>query len=105
MTSRQSPVRATALILFATSALAASHVASADDNSMSRLTGESYAYFNQLDYSAGHFNVARAAQAKPQDPVATTPKREPTRAERPLMLAAPPKGITLLSPFRDNTGA
>jgi len=49
--------------------------------------------------------VARAAQAKPQDPVATTPKREPTRAERPLMLAAPPKGITLLSPFRDNTGA
>jgi hypothetical protein len=97
-----SPARLAALV---TLALGVSSTAFADDNSMSVLTGESYAYFNQLDYSAGHFNVARAAQAKPQDPVATTPKREPTRAERPLMLAAPPKGITLLSPFRDNTGA
>ena len=85
--------------------LAASGAAFADDSSMSRLTGDSYAYFNNLDYSAGHFNVARAAQAQPQDPVATMPKRAPMRAERPLMLAAPPKGITLLSPFRDNTGA
>ena len=43
--------------------------------------------------------------AQPQDPVATTPKREPARTERPIMLAAPPRGITLASPFRDNTGA
>lgn len=82
-----------------------SSVALADDSSMSVLTGDSYAYFNNLDYSAGHFNVARASQAQPQDPVATMPKREPARTERPIMLAAPPKGITLHSPFRDDTGA
>lgn len=93
------------LVALATLALAASGAAFADDNSMSVLTGDSYAYFNNLDYSAGHFNVARAPQAQPQDPVATMPKREPARTERPILLAAPPKGITLQSPFRDNTGA
>ena len=91
------------LVAVATLALGASGAAFADDNSMSVLTGDSYAYFNNLEYRAGHFNVARAPQA--QDPVATTPKREPAQIDRPIMLAAPPKGITLLSPFRDNTGA
>lgn len=43
--------------------LAVSGVALADDNSMSRLTGESYAFFNDLDYHAGGFNTARAPQA------------------------------------------
>jgi len=95
------PVR----LAVATLILAASGAAVADDNSMSVLTGDSYAYFNNLDYSARHFNVARAPQAQPQDPVATMPKREPARTERPIMLAAPPRGVTLLSPFRDNTGA
>jgi len=97
-----SPVQ---LVALATLALGASGAAFADDNSMSVLTGDSYAYFNNLEYRAGHFNLARAPQAQPQDPVATTPTREPARTERPLMLAAPPKGITLTSPFRDNTGA
>ena len=97
-----SPVR---LVAVATLVLGASSAAFADDNGMSVLTGDSYAYFNNLDYSAGHFNVARASQAQPRDPVATMPKREPARAERPIMLAAPPKGITLRSPFRDDTGA
>jgi hypothetical protein len=97
-----SPVR---LVAVATLILGASGAAFADDNSMSVLTGDSYAYFNNLDYSAGHFNMARASQAQPQDPVATVPKREPARAERPIMLAAPPRGVTQVSPFRDNTGA
>ena len=32
-------------------------------------------------------------------------EREPAQAERRILLAAPPKGVTLPSPFRDNTGA
>jgi hypothetical protein len=93
------------LVAVATLALGASGAAFADDNSMSVLTGDSYAYFNNLEYRAGHFNVARAPQAQAQDTVATTPKRGPAQIDRPIMLATPPKGITLLSPFRDNTGA
>ena len=59
-----------------------SSVALADDSSMSVLTGDSYAYFNQLDYSAGKFNVARAPVAskrdgvgQPETAVATTQKQ------------------------------
>ena len=98
----RSPVQ---LVAVATLALGASGAAFADDNSMSVLTGDSYAYFNNLDYSAGHFNVARAPQTQPQDPVATMPKWKPAQTERRILLAAPPKGLTLPSPFRDNTGA
>lgn len=93
------------LVAVATLALGASTVTFADDNSMSVLTGDSYAYFNNLDYRAGHFNVARAPVVQPQDPIATMPRREPAQAERRILLAAPPKGVTLPSPFRDNTGA
>jgi hypothetical protein len=93
------------LVAVATLVIGASSGALADDNSMSVLTGDSYAYFNNLDYRSGHFNVARAPQAQREDPVATTPRREPARTERPIMLAAPPKGLTQISPFRDNTGA
>ena len=42
--------------------LAAAGVAMADDSSMSRLTGDSYAFFHNLDYHAGGFNTARAPQ-------------------------------------------
>lgn len=42
--------------------LAATGVAFADDSSMSRLTGDSYAYFNDLDYHPGGFNTPRAPQ-------------------------------------------
>ena len=93
------------LVAVATLALGASGAAFGDDNSMSVLTGDSYAFFNNLEYRAGRFNVARAREAQPRDPVATTPKREPARIDRPIMLAAPSKGITLPSPFRENTGA
>ena len=43
-------------------ALGASGTALADDSSMSRLTGDSYAFFNGLEYRAGHFNVAKSPQ-------------------------------------------
>jgi len=93
------------VVAVATLALGATGAAFADDNSMSVLTGDSYAYFNNLEYRAGHFNVARAPEAQAQESLATTPKREPAQIDRPIMLATPPRGITLLPPFRDNTGA
>jgi hypothetical protein len=102
---RKHPHSRVQLVAVATLALGASCAAFADDNSMSVLTGDSYAYFNDLDYRAGHFNIARAPVVQPPDPVATMPKRDPAQAERRILLAAPPKGITFPSPFRDNTGA
>jgi hypothetical protein len=44
-------------------------LAFADDNSMSPLTGESYEYFNGLDYNPGHFNTKRVAKAPDRDTV------------------------------------
>ena len=93
------------LVAVATLALGASGAAFGDDSSMSVLTGDSYAYFNNLDYHLGGFNTPRSPQLKAPDSVATTPKREPGHTERRIMLAAPPKGVTLPSPFRDDTGA
>ncbi|HVO87336.1 MAG TPA: hypothetical protein VMV45_02250 [Casimicrobiaceae bacterium] len=54
-------------ILAAAFAAAASGIAHADDSSMSRWTGDSYAFFNNLDYRPGGFNVARAAQPAKTD--------------------------------------
>ena len=101
----------TQLIAAATLTLCAS-IASADDNSMSVLTGESYAYFNHLDYSAGKFNVARAplpngvgsamqAQARDRDTMKML--QVPPAADKPMLAARPP--IAFPSPFRDDTGA
>ena len=88
-----------------TIALVTSGAALADDNSMSRLTGDSYAFFNDLDYRAGRFNVARALQAAPQVPLASMPKKDVEQAEPRILLADRAPGIALPSPFRDNTGA
>jgi hypothetical protein len=93
------------LVAAATLAAGASGSAVADDSSMSRLTGDSYAFFNDLDYRAGHFNVARAPQALPQNPIANMPDRDVDQAERRILLAERPRDITLRSPFRDDTGA
>ncbi|HJU22684.1 MAG TPA: hypothetical protein VJ891_09250 [Casimicrobiaceae bacterium] len=74
---------------------------------MSVLTGESYAYFNHLDYSLGKFNMARAAEARGHDAVVrmpVKPRDAAEQAEKPIMLAEQPR-ITLRSPFRDDTGA
>lgn len=93
------------LVAAAALAAAASGAALADDSSLSRLTGDSYAFFNDLEYSAGRFNVARAPRAMPQNPVANMPKKDLDAPERRILLAERPRGITLRSPFRDDTGA
>ena len=102
------------LLVAAALALGAAH-AFADDSSMSVLTGESYAYFNNLDYSLGKFNVARAPQISDHD-TALKPSPSPQHdamklqqvprdaTEKPIMLADRPR-ISLPSPFSDDKGA
>jgi hypothetical protein len=89
-------IGAAALVLSASAAFA-------DDSSMSVLTGDSYAYFNQLDYNPGRFNTARAAQVPGHDTAMKMPQHAPV-AEKPILLADRPK-VTLPSPFRDDKGA
>jgi hypothetical protein len=79
-------------------------LAFADDSSMSVLTGDSYAFFHNLDYSPGRFNTARAPAPQERDAVVRMPRQTPEVAEKPVMLAGRP-GVTLRSPFRDDTGA
>lgn len=79
-------------------------LALADDSSMSVMTGDSYAFFNNLDYRAGHFNIARAPQAQERNAVVEMPRKAPALADKPILLADRP-GVTLRSPFRDDTGA
>ncbi|HLX27328.1 MAG TPA: hypothetical protein VKV24_02435 [Casimicrobiaceae bacterium] len=102
---RKLVIRRMQLIAAATLALGTS-AAFADDSSMSVLTGESYAYFNHLDYSLGKFNIARAADAQGRNAVVRMPvkPRDAGQTEKPIMLADQPR-ITLRSPFRDDTGA
>ena len=93
-----STVQLVAVVMFAAGA---SGIALADDSSMSRLTGDSYAFFNDLDYSAGRFNVARAPQAMQENPVANLPKTDLDAAERRILLAERSRDIAQHSPFRD----
>lgn len=89
---------------FAALALLASGAALADDNSMSQWTGESYAYFNNLDYSLGAFNVARA----PQPQLAHGPAAQANpHGEGATHAVTPPRPSHAMarSPFRDDTGA
>jgi hypothetical protein len=79
-------------------------LALADDSSMSVLTGDSYAFFNNLDFSAGRFNTARAPQTQERNAVVEMPRKAPVLADKPILLAGRP-GVTLRSPFRDDTGA
>jgi hypothetical protein len=77
----------------------------ADDSSMSVLTGDSYAYFNHLDYSAGKFNMARAATPAPEhDTAMKMPQKAPAIVERPTLLAGR-SGISPTNPFSDDKGA
>jgi len=84
-------------------ALCASY-ALADDSSMSVLTGDSYAFFNNLDYNPGRFNTARAPQTQDRKSVVEMPRKAPALPDKPSLLAGRP-GVTLRSPFRDDTGA
>jgi hypothetical protein len=90
-------------VAFAAVAITVSGVALADDSSMSRWTGDSYAFFNNLDYSPGHFNTARAPNADYSMAVKSHDKEH--GADQPIMLATRPSRITPRSPFRDDTGA
>jgi hypothetical protein len=110
MTRQQVSLRKTALVLAATAALAASQFASADDNSMSPLTGDSYAYFNGLEYSLGKFNVAKGAQATTRFAVRRALRGDTMiDVERPVAGAAAKAApqtlhVTRPNPFRDDTG-
>jgi len=91
--------------LIAATALAlGASIAAADDNSMSVLTGDSYAFFNGLDYNPGKFNTARAAGVPDRDTAMRMPQESQDAAEKPIVLAARPR-ISLPSPFRDDKGA
>jgi len=78
--------------------------AHADDSSMSVLTGDSYAFFNNLDYNPGRFSTARAPKTQERNAVVEMPRKAPALADKPILLAGRP-GVTLRSPFRDDTGA
>jgi len=89
---------AVALSLGASAALA-------DDSSMSVLTGDSYAYFNQLDFSPGRFNTARATTATPgRDTAMKMPEKAPAIVEQRTLLAERPR-ISATNPFSDDKGA
>jgi hypothetical protein len=92
------------VVIVASLALGAARVASADDSSMSMYTGDSYAYFNNLDYSLGKFNVARTPRAEQPGAIVKSPARDAV-TERPILLATRPSGTSRTSPFRDDTGA
>jgi len=109
------------LVLAAALGLTASSAAFADDSSMSMWTGDSYAYFNNLDYSAGRFNTARAPRTEERNAVADSPMIEreglgqrvnmtrpsffarPSPAIRPPLVTRP-STTTRTNPFRDDTG-
>ena len=90
-------------LLAAAAAMLCASAALADDSSMSVLTGDSYAYFNNLDNNPGRFNTARAPQVKESDTAMKMPKARET-TEKPILLADRPR-ISLPSPFSDNKGA
>ena len=106
-------------LIVATSLALASCVAFADDNSMSVLTGDSYAYFNGLEYRAGKFNVPRK-QPAPEQNAAAQPARigestkpvmpanmKPAGSEgaRSTLFGKRPALGARIGPFRDDTGA
>ena len=112
-------------IIVATALALVPLAASADDSSMSALTGDSYAYFNRLEFRLGQFNRSDArtmVAGDPAQPSATPQGRTrfpvllagpmPSRMKLPAdaMKAAPrddaasTNGVRVLSPFRDDTG-
>ena len=91
------------IVVAAALALGAS-VAIADDSSMSVLTGDSYAFFNDLDYNPGKFNTARAPAMPDRDTAMKVPQKLRDDGGKPILLADRPR-ISLPSPFRDDKGA
>ena len=108
--SRKAAIRRAA---FAVAALAvtSSSLVFADDNSMSRLTGDSYAFFNNLDYNPGKFNTAKAPANEGDSAVAKAGKdvggkdagKDTGRAGKGR--TSPRPSAAASSVFRNDTGA
>ena len=84
---------------------ALSGVALADDSSMSMWTGDSYAFFNNLDNSPGHFNTARAAPKAAESVATKAPAKTPDAGDRHTMMTHRTLTGTATNPFRNDTGA
>ena len=102
--SRNQPFPLESLVAVAAIALGASGAALADDSSMSQWTGDSYAYFNNLDYSLGKFNVARAPMGS-DSAVAKSRRQDAPKPESRVLLATRPSRGIPASPFSDDKGA
>ena len=76
-----------AILAAATLSLAASGTAFADDSSIARLTGDSYAFFNNLEYSPGKFNVERTPRAQ-DGALAKSPEKIPANSDPAMMSSA-----------------
>ena len=86
-------------------ALLASGAVLADDNSMSVWTGDSYAYFNDLDYHPGSFNTAQAAAMPKEARAETAVGPRDGKQHQPMMSAQRPHRTMPRNAFRDDTGA
>ena len=84
-------------------ALATAGAAYADDSSMSMWTGDSYAFFNDLDYHPGGFNTARMAQPNERLAAIDVARKAADRVRRSTPLRRPSRGV-VPSPFHDDTG-
>ena len=103
--SRKAAIRRAA---FAVAALAvtSSSLVFADDNSMSRLTGDSYAFFNNLDYNPGKFNTAKAPANEGDSAVAKAGKdtvKDTGKVEKGRTSPRPSSAASTL--FRNDAGA
>ena len=88
------------VVVLAALAVSASGATFADDNSMSIWTGESYAFFNDLDYSPGHFNVARAPRNEEPNAMAKSSAKE--QLQRLVLRIGVSSRGTATYPFRDH---
>ena len=92
------------LVAVAIAALGVTGTAIADDSSMSRLTGDSYAFFNNLDYSLGKFNTPRVPQAEGRDASAKGPSKTARDGESPMVSSTRPQAAKPTGPIRDDRG-
>ena len=91
------------MVAAAALALTASGAASADDSSIARMTGDSYAFFNTLDYSPGKFNTERTPRAQ-DGTLAKTPAKLPPNGDPAMMTSARRDADKSTSPIRDDRG-
>ena len=92
------------LVAAAIATVSATATAFADDGSMSRLTGDSYAFFNNLDYSLGKFNSPRAPQGEGRDAVAKAPSKGGRDGDSPMVSSTRPQAAKPAVSFRDDRG-